>query len=212
MIGRAALSAAAALATALHAVAPASSAVLRTQTQVFENDGSDIGQGLFERFDPALGFLQEARLDWSSTYTATFDCPQPGGCATVFGRGLRFFLPDQVSTGGVETNSQSLQFGPVIQPQGPVTLQIELEPRNVFRATDFGVDLADLVGQGPVVDIVGTFLISVDGVNSISQDVTQTFENRFTLTYEFKAIPLPAAAPLLGGALALLVLLRRRQR
>jgi hypothetical protein len=193
---------------------PAPATVLTTQMQVFTGDGSDIGEGLFERFDPALGVLQEVRLDWSSTYTASFDCPLPEGCATVIGRGLQFFLPDSTATGGVETNSQSSSVGPVVQPQGPVTLEIMLEPRSEFRASDFGVDLDTFVGDGRVVEIIGSFQFSATGIGSISQDVTQTFDNRFTLFYDFEpaVIAQPPTTWMLGGGLAVLLALRGRRR
>lgn len=193
---------------------PAGATLLTTESQVFTNAGSDIGSGLFERFDPALGVLQEVRLDWSSTYTASFDCPVSSGCTTVIGRGLNFFLPDSVATGGLETNSQSRSIGPVVQPQGPVTLEIMLEPLSEFRASDFGVDLNTFVGQGPVVDIFGSFEISVTGVTSLSEDVTQTFENRFTLFYDFEpaAIAQPPTTWMLGGGLVLLLALHARRR
>jgi hypothetical protein len=193
---------------------PAGATLLTTESQVFTNTGSDIGSGLFERFDPALGMLQEVRLDWSSTYTASFDCPVSSGCTTVIGRGLNFFLPDSVATGGVETNSQSRRVGPVVQPQGPVTLEIVLEPRSEFRASDFGVDLDTFVGQGPVVDIFGSFEISVSGIDSLSQDVTQTFDNEITLFYDFQpaVVAQPPTTWMLGGGLALLLAFCGRRR
>jgi hypothetical protein len=193
---------------------PARATVLTTETQVFTGDGADIGSGLFERFDPALGVLQEVRLDWSSTYTASFDCPLAEGCTTVIGRGLQFFLPDSFATGGEETNSQSRSIGPVVQPQGPVTLEIVLEPLSEFRASDFDVDLNTFVGEGPVVDIIGSFEISASGIGSLSEDVTQTFENRFTLFYDFEpaVIAQPPTTWMLGGGLALLLALHARRR
>lgn len=172
---------------------------LLTQTQRFVNTENDVGQNLFQQFDPTLGILQDVRLTYNFDYTATYNCPNPSGCLIRYSRGLDFYFPDSNSIGdGEPTDRQSNSIGPVTVAGNGID-SVFININNIGREIsllDFDLPLSIFIGTGRVGEVIGRSNFSIGNGGSL---IDRVFLNDLTLSYDYTSLadsePIPTQVP-----------------